>query len=306
MWAELHDSRDEARRTVEEIRTELWKQLCLTVSVGVANNLPYAKLGSDLAPNNGVYEMWNDERETRVYPLPVSDLLYVGPATTKKFHSNGIYTIGDLAYSKPEDICRILRNKTGEVLWTMAIGRDQTPVASEESISDIKSIGHSNTMPRDLVNDSDVKAAFYMLGEAVSQRLREHGFEAATVKIYIRDNELFSFERQMRLPRPTNLVSELIPAAIALFKQNHQWYRPVRSLGLRGADLLPADGVYQVSLFDNEEERKKIERWERCIDRIRERYGYFSVQRAVLMHENLKSPNANNNIGDAQIFYSYR
>lgn len=305
MWAQLYGDKSEVRKTVEAIRCDIWKQLCLTVSIGVGNNLPYAKIGSDLAPNNAVCELWDEEREEKVYPLPVSDLLYVGPATTKKLNRYGIQTIGDLARVSPDQVCRFLRNKTGESLWAMAAGKDRTTVSGTESIDDIKSIGNSNTMPRDLESDEDVRAAFYMLGESISERMRENGFEATIVKISLRDNDLFGLERQVKLPRPTNLTAELVPAAMALFKKHYHWPKPIRSLGIRGADLVAEDSVFQVSLLDDEEKRKKTTRLERCVDRVRGQYGHFSLQRAVLMRERLKSPNANNDIGDAPTFYAY-
>ena len=34
-----------------------------------------------------------------------------------------------------------------------------------------------------------------------------------------RDNELHSFQRQMKLPQPTNPTAELVPAAMELFKR---------------------------------------------------------------------------------------
>lgn len=306
MWAQLYGDKEKVRKTVQAIRRDIWKQLCLTVSIGVGENLPYAKLGSDLAPNSGVCELWNDEREKTVYPLPVSDLLYVGRATAEKFGKYGIKTIGDLANTTPEQTSRILRNKTGAFLWSMAAGQDRTTVASIESESDIKSIGNSNTMPRDLVDDNDVRAAFYMLGESIAERMRENGFEAKMVKISVRDNDLYSFERQMKLERPTNLVAELVPAAMQLFHRHYHWSKPIRSLGIRGADLIAEGSVYQMNLFDNEERRERTIRLERCVDRIRGQYGHFAVQRGILMKERLKGVNANNDIGDAPIFYSYR
>ena len=259
MWLQLYGDKDSAMKTVEEIRQAVWRQLCLTVSIGVSDNLPYAKLGSDIAPNNGVCELWREDREINVYPLPVSDLLYVGSATTNKFHRYGIKTIGDLANTNPERVCSILRNKTGALLWTMAAGLDRTPVASLESVSDIKSIGNSNTMPRDLVNDDDVRAAFYMLGESVAERMRENGFEATTLQISVRDNDLYSFQRQMKLHRPTNLCAEMVPAAMELFKRHYRWStgKPIRSIGIRGSDLVPEGAVYQLNLFDDESRRNK-------------------------------------------------
>ena len=306
MWAQLYGGRATVMKTVEAIKNAIWKQLCLTVSIGVGDNLPYAKLGSDLAPNNSVFEMWTEDRAEKVYPLPVSNLLYVGPATTHKFRDYGITTIGDLANSDPDHICRILRNRTGASLWAMACGLDNTPVAHIESLDDIKSIGNSNTMPRDLLNDDDVRAAFYMLGESISERMRENGFEARTLKISIRDNDLLSFERQAKLPHPTNLTAELVPAAMELFRKNYHWYKPIRSIGIRGADLVAEGAAWQLDLFSDEEKRRKTIRLERCVDRIRGQYGRHSLQRAVLMSERLKGVNANNNIGDAQIFYAYR
>jgi len=305
MWAQLYGNRTEVMQTVENIRRALWRQLCLTVSIGVGDNLPYAKLGSDIAPENGVCEMWNDQREAKVYPLPTGDLLYVGAATSKKLASRGIYTIGDIANSTPEAICSAVKNKMGEHLWTMANGLDRTTVASAETPSDVKSISSSNTMPRDLTTNDEVRAAFYMLGESVSQRMREGGFKATVLSISVRDNQLFSCAKQMKLLRPTSLTAEFVPLAMELFGKSYNWKNPVRSLGICGAGLVPEDTVYQLSLFDNEQKRQKFDRLERAVDRIRGRFGQFALQRATLMSERMKSINANNDIGDAQTFYTY-
>jgi len=305
MWVQLYGDRVTALKTVENIRQAIWRQLCLTVSIGIGDNLPYAKLGSDLAPANGVYEMWNEDRETKVFPLPVSDLLYVGASTAKRLANRGVYTIGDLAKSTADDICNILRNKMGASLWTMANGLDRTRVASVESVDDVKSVSSSNTMPRDLDTDEDVRAAFYMLGESVSQRMREGGFQAKTLMISIRDNKLFSCTRRMKLTCPTNLTAEMVPAAMELFNKNYRWHNPIRSLGICGTDLVPENSVYQLSLFDNEQKRQKLDRFERTVDRIRGQFGQFALQRAALLSERLKSINANNDIGDAQTFYTY-
>ncbi|MDR2547501.1 MAG: DNA polymerase IV [Lachnospiraceae bacterium] len=305
LWAQIYGDRTEVMATIAKIRQALWRQLCLTVSIGVGDNLPYAKLGSDLASDDGVCELWNEDKERLVYPLPVGNLLYVGPATVAKLRQHGIITIGDLANTPPEVVCQILKNKGGTYLWQMACGQDGTKVAHLGDVDDVKSIGNSNTMPRDLVNDDDVRMAFYMLAESVAERMREAGFEATTLQISVRDNELLSFERQMKLPRPTNLTVEMVTAAMELFKQHYHWQKPIRSLGLRGSNLIPEGSVYQLSILDDEEERHKTVLLERCIDRIRGRFGHDSIKRATLLCERLKSVNANNDIGDEKTFYSY-
>jgi len=305
MWFSVHGNRTEAMETIEKIRQAIWKELCLTVSIGVANNLPYAKLGSDIAPNNSVFVAWDEDREKVIYPLPVSDLLYVGSATNAKFKRAGISTIGDLANTDPRRVCEILRCKTGRQLWVMANGQDKTPITKAESAEDVKSIGNSNTMPEDLTTDDDVRAAFYMLADSVAQRMRESGYEATTLEITLRDNDLYSISRRMKLQRPTNLAAELVPLAMTLFRKHYRWGKPIRSLGIRGADLVPEGSEYQLSLYEDEDQRKKLDEFERCMDRLRGRFGKNCVQRGVLMKKRLKSVNANNDIGDAPTFYTY-
>ena len=69
---------------------------------------------------------------------------------------------------------------------------------------------------------------------------------------------------------------------------------------------MPEGSVYQLNLFDNEVKRERTILLERCVDRIRGQYGRYILQRGVLLKESFKGKNANNDIGDAQIFYSYR
>ena len=67
-----------------------------------------------------------DNYKELVYPLPVEDLLYVGPATSKKLRAIGINTIGRLAEC-PADILVRRLGKMGAVLHTFANGRDIFP-----------------------------------------------------------------------------------------------------------------------------------------------------------------------------------
>ena len=87
-----------------------------------------------------------------------------------------------------------------------ANGEDRTPVSHENYSAPIKSIGNSTTTPRDLVNEDDVRVIAYVLAESVAARLRENNFKCKTVEISVRDNELYSFTRQMKIKQPTDLT----------------------------------------------------------------------------------------------------
>lgn len=57
----------------------------------------------------------------------------------------------------------------------------------------------------------------------------------------------------MHLREPTDITDEIMKAAMELFRDNYDWSHPIRSLGVRGADLVTADIPVQMSLFMNEE-----------------------------------------------------
>jgi len=127
------------------------------------------------------------------------------------------------------------------------------------------------------------------LAESVAARLRKHGFKCKTVEITVRDNGLYSFSRQMHLRQPTNITDEIVSAAFQLFKDNYKWEHPIRSLGIRAADLVLDDIPVQLDLFGNQEKKEKLEKLDRTVDEIRRRFGYFSIQRAAMYQDKVLS-----------------
>jgi len=268
-----------AEALAHEIRKRVKFELGVTVSVGVSFNKIFAKLGSDYKKPDAVTVFTRGNFREKIWPLPASELLYVGPATRRKLKSYGIETIGQLAQTPPETL-RKWFGKWGLVLSSFANGLDTSPVARTGEEALIKSVGNSTTAPRDLTCDEDASIIFWMLAESVAERLREGGFMCRTVQITLRDNELFSFERQMKLPEPTFLASELHAAAMRLLRAHYNWRRPLRSVGIRGTDLVPATTPVQLSLFENPEKQIRRARLEQAMDEIRRRFGHYAIGRA--------------------------
>lgn len=78
----------------EQIRQTIKRELGLTVSIGVSFNKIFAKLGSDMKKPDAITEITRENFRQKVWPLPASDLLYVGRATTRKLAGIGVRTIG--------------------------------------------------------------------------------------------------------------------------------------------------------------------------------------------------------------------
>ena len=86
-----------------------------------------------------------------MWPLPVSELFFVGRATEKKLNHMGIHTIGELAAMDPQLLKKHL-HRHGEIIWNFANGKDVSLV--EEEPSQNKGYGNSTTIPFDVTDAS--------------------------------------------------------------------------------------------------------------------------------------------------------
>jgi len=267
-------------KIANEISTRIKYELGITVSIGVSWNKIFAKLGSDYKKPDAITEISKKNYKEIVWKLPVGDLLCVGRSTKKKLQKLDVFTIGELATLQSSLLEKHL-GKMGLVLYSFANGWDDSPVYHQDYRAPIKSIGNSTTTPRDLVNNLDVWIVILMLTESVAARLRDNGFKCNVVEISVRDNSLFHFTRQRKIKEPTDITSEIAKEAYELFLKNYRWDKPIRSIGVRAADLVTAEIPMQLDLFMNQEKREKKQKADRAVDDIRKRFGYFSIQRGV-------------------------
>ena len=281
------------REIAEEISTRIREALGITVSIGISWNKIFAKFGSDYQKPDAITEITHTNYQKIVWPQPVGDLLYVGRATVRKLKQRGIETVGALAQT-PSDILRGWFGKMGEILWHFSNGLDETPVrVFDPELNDvhyeIKGIGNAITTHRDLTNLNEVRMVLTMLSESVASRVRDHGFRGNVVGIHIRDKDLISCSRQMKLDRYTNITREISDAAYALFKKRYrdQPVFAIRSLGVRVTGLAGDHMPLQLSLFRDERERIRQEKLDAAIDDCRRRFGNNSVRRANTLKDPL-------------------
>lgn len=263
------------------IRRRVKQELGLTVSVGVSFNKIFAKLGSDYKKPDAVTVFSRENYRALVWPQPAANLLYVGRATAKKLAGIGVHTIGDLAAADPAAL-HMLLGKMGPMLHAYANGWDRSPVAEYAAREEAKSIGNMVTAPRDICTPRDADLVLWPLCESVAHRLRRHGLCAGSLSLYIRDVELEVHTRQCQLAPPTWLAREMMEHARALLARHYKWKLPIRTLGVSAGELIPADAVsLQLDLEGTAEKRDKLERIERAMDGLKDRYGAAAVRRGT-------------------------
>lgn len=264
----------------EAIRARVKAELGLTVSVGVSWNKIFAKLGSDMRKPDAVTVITPENYRETVWPLPVGELLYVGKATRVKLRRIGVQTIGDLALTERETLERLL-GKWGDYLHAFARGEDSSPVVTVGEEANVKSIGNSLTVYRDLTDAAEVETTIYMLADSVAARMRETGMELArTVHVYARAADLTDYHKQGKLPRPTGNVRSIASLAFRLFNEVYPWEQNVRGVGVSVADFY--FGPHQLDMFGNIDDDEKQRRLDAAIDKLRLKYGNNIIQLATV------------------------
>lgn len=287
-WLDVSSHVKSGMAIAEEIRKSTREELGLTVSIGVSFNKIFAKLGSDMKKPDAITEITKENFKDKVWSLKASEMIYVGPATTKKLNSRCIYTIGELAACNPELLERWF-GINGIQLWRYANGTDESRVMHKDFISPVKSIGHGITCTADLISEDDVWKVMLQLTQDIGHKLRLHKLKAAGVQVFVRTKDLNFYQFQTRLGFKTQLPNEIASAAFDIFKQKYIWNTDIRAVTIRATNLEPQDEAEQVSMFVDYNKICKNEKVQDAIEEIRSRFGKGAVKMAVLLGD-LKMP----------------
>ncbi len=281
-WVDYTDSEKlfgDPAAMAERIRHEVKEEIGLEVSAGLSWNKIFAKLGSDRKKKDGPFIITRDNYRDTVWPLPVSDLLYVGPATTRKLRERSIHTIGDLAVY-PRRYLKKAMGVPGEMISIFANGGDTSPVSESFYHPPVKSVGNSMTMVHDVDNPEDLRAVYYVLCEAVASRLRDHGMEGNVISISLRSSGLDWYGCERKIEQYTDVSETILHTAMELVISLYDFENPLRAVGVSVSGLRPFSGIHQLNLFLDEEALEASRKTDLVMDEIRSKYGYYAVQRA--------------------------
>lgn len=291
----LHLFGNDPKALADRIRNTVRQELGLTISVGVSFNKIFAKLGSDYKKPDATTLITVDNFQQIVWPLPVTDLLYVGRAAAVVLSQYGIHTIGQLA-AFDRDALTALLGKQGSLLWMYANGLENSPVAPAGQYTPPKSVGNGETFPHNLTQRDEVRRGVAMLADEVAARLRRHHLRATTLQVTIRDPNFKDICRQRPLPAPICTARELTRAALDILSASWKPGAPIRALTLTAQNLVPeSEAAEQLELFDSQAPRRrdKVEKLERVMDDLRQKYGHDALSSASLAS---KQENSEDNV----------
>lgn len=273
----------------EKIRSRIKNEIGITVSIGVSFNKVFAKLGSDYKKPDAVTVISHDNFRDIVYPLPVSDLLFVGRRTASELVKIGVRTIGDLANIELDVLTKKF-GKAGNMLYEYSRGLDSSPVLAENERSSVKSISNGFTFRHDLIDKEQCKTAIIFLTQEIGFKLRAQGLKCSTVALTVKDIYLKSIQRQRQLPRPSDIEKEIAETAYGLLIDSWPENKPIRMLTVSVTGLSDvSDFAEQMVLFGDEDSpnREKDKKREEAVDKLRQKFGSGALIRASFIGEDI-------------------
>ena len=274
-----------AGREVElalKIKKEIYKELGFTVNIGISNNFLLSKMAGDLSKPDKVHTLFPEEIPTKMWPLPISDLFFVGRATTRKLLNLGIKTIGDLALAD-EKIIKAHLKTMGQVVQSYARGGDLEPYMYTHEAN--KGYGNSMTAPQDITTYEYADHLLLSLCETVGVRLRTDDVKVSVVSVHITTYEFLYSNKQMQLFSPTDVTEEIYYAACKVFRLLWDGRTPIRQIGVHTSKV-QSDVGRQYNMFDLDK-YDRLSVLNRTIDDIRARYGEEAVLRASFLYSNV-------------------
>ena len=269
------------------IREDVKREIGITVSVGVSFNKVFAKLGSDYKKPDAVTVISEENFRDIVYPLPVSDLLFVGKKTAETLRGMGVRTIGQLA-TLGESVLVNKFGKGGEMLYKYSRGLDDSPVSPERE--EVKSVGNGFTFKHDLVSREECRIGIDFLSEEIGRRLRAKGMKCSTVQLTIKDEFLRSIQRQRPQSPPSDIAREIADTAYGILLDEWSDTRPIRMITVTASNLVHKEAVAeQIDMFAPEahEDREKAKKREETVEIIRKKYGDASILHGALMNTDI-------------------
>ena len=259
------------------IKARIRHSFGITCSIGIAPNKLLAKLASDMQKPDGLTIIAPEDVLRILEGMPVGALCGIGKKTAYQLKIMNINTCGELGRCDVERLTRKF-GIIGKRLKEMGQGLDNSPVVQYGEEDEVKSVGHSSTLERDIDDPVEIRRFLLQLSEMVGSRARRYNVSGKTVHLYVRYADFFSsWGKQVTLKNYVNLSDEIYRAALGIL-ESVELEQPVRLLGVSLSNL--KHQTEQLPLF--EDERKKLFATQ-AMDKVNERFGSMAVTYGSLL-----------------------
>ncbi|MCK8087826.1 DNA polymerase IV [Vibrio sp. 1CM8B] len=227
----------------ESIRRDIWNELNLTASAGIAPIKFLAKVASDLNKPNGQFVIPPQDVQAVIDELPLEKIPGVGKVSIEKLHQAGFFTCKDIKESDYRDLL-LKFGRQGASLWKRSHGIDDREVIMER---ERKSVGVERTFTQ---NISTYAECWQVIEDKLFPELETRLEKASPSKAIIKQGiklKFADFQQTTIEHIHASLDREHFKELLSEILKRQQG-REIRLLGL-SVMLQPKDQMRQLSFF---------------------------------------------------------
>ncbi|UPR52827.1 DNA polymerase IV [Vibrio cyclitrophicus] len=227
----------------ESIRRDIWSELNLTASAGIAPIKFLAKVASDLNKPNGQFVIPPQDVQSVIDELPLEKIPGVGKVSIEKLHQAGFFTCKDIKESDYRDLL-LKFGRQGASLWKRSHGIDDREVIIER---ERKSVGVERTFTQ---NISTYAECWQVIEDKLFPELETRLEKASPSKAIIKQGiklKFADFQQTTIEHIHASLDREHFKELLSEILKRQQG-REIRLLGL-SVMLQPKDQMRQLSFF---------------------------------------------------------
>lgn len=227
----------------ESIRRDIWNELNLTASAGIAPIKFLAKVASDMNKPNGQFVIPPQDVQAVIDELPLEKIPGVGKVSIEKLHQAGFFTCKDIKESDYRDLL-LKFGRQGASLWKRSHGIDEREVIVER---ERKSVGVERTFTQ---NISTYAECWQVIEDKLFPELETRLEKASPSKAIIKQGiklKFADFQQTTIEHIHASLDREHFKELLSEILKRQQG-REIRLLGL-SVMLQPKDQMRQLSFF---------------------------------------------------------
>ncbi len=262
---------------VEKIKARIQEAISLPCSCGLAPNKLIAKFASKMNKPNGIAIVYPEKGADILKDLPIEKLHGIGEKTRKHLNYLGITRANELG-NTPLSLLTSHFGVYGHTLKSMGKGENKSRVPCYWERGEVKSMGHSYTLPSNTWDLEIIKSYILMLCQKVTTRLRRSGKSSRTVVLTIKYSDFKMFSRQKTVDYLLDTMYAIYNVCLEILRGIGKLAKPVRLLGVSVTSL--AEESKQLYILEKLREEKELSK---AIVEINNRFGEFTIRPASLL-----------------------
>lgn len=242
----------EVEGAVRKLQEKIWRELQITVSMGIGANKLIAQIASKLRKPRGFVVVSVGEEQSFLAPLGIGKLPGIGAKTEAELAAQGFRLVGDILVRSERELQAAFGRSWLEVR-AMARGEDERTVETERD--DAKSYSQQETFFEDVGEFAEIERIVKRMIDELLAKVRSDGKRVKTMTVKVRYGDFTQTSHGKSLAAASDLEAPFYPLVEPLLRAAWTKRRKLRLVSVKFSGV--EEGAGQLEMFAQAEEKRR-------------------------------------------------